>query len=73
MKERSILILSNGKLLQVAQRRIAGAEIVERDAHADGAKLVQDGERRIVVADQHRFGDLELQPAGGSPEARAPR
>ena len=30
------------KALQIAQRRIAGAEIVERDADAEGAKLVQN-------------------------------
>ena len=35
MNERSILILSNGKLPQIAQRRIAGAEVVHRDAHAE--------------------------------------
>ena len=27
------------------------------------AKLMQDGERRLVVADQHGFGDLEFEPA----------
>ena len=65
MKQRSILILSNGKALQVAQRGIAGAEIVERDADPDGAKVVQNGERRLVVADEDGLGDLELQPARG--------
>ena len=28
--------------LQIAQRRVAGAEIVERDPHPDGAQLMQD-------------------------------
>ena len=57
------LDLVERETLQVAQRGIAGAEIVERDAHPDGAKLVQDGERGLVVADQHRLGDLQFEPA----------
>ena len=61
------LDLVEREALQIAQRRIAGAEIVERDAHADGAELMQDGKRRLVVADQHGFGDLELEPAGRKP------
>ena len=32
--ERSIFSLSNGKRAQIAQRRVAGAEVVHRDAHA---------------------------------------
>src|SRR5260370_34124580 len=32
------------KALQIAERRIAGAEIVERDPHPDVAKLMQNGE-----------------------------
>ena len=59
------LDLVERKALQVAQRRIAGAEIVQRDPHPDRAKLMQDGERRLVIADQHRLGDLKLQPARG--------
>ena len=55
---------------QIAQRRISGAEIVQRDAHADVAQVLQQGERRVVVADQHGFGDLELQPAGGQAGGR---
>ena len=34
-KERSILIAVERERLQIAQRRVAGAEIVERDAHAE--------------------------------------
>ena len=41
MKERSILILSNWKLLQIGQRRIAGAEIVQRHADAHRPQLPQ--------------------------------
>ena len=68
-KQRSILILSNGKRLQIAQRGKAGAEIVERDAHADGAELMQDRERGLVVADQHGLGDFEFEPVRARPEA----
>ena len=57
------LDLVERKALQIAQRGIAGAEIVERDPYPDGAKLMQDGKRRVVVADQDRLGDLELEPA----------
>ena len=49
--------------MQIAERRIAGAEIVERDVDAELAKLVECDQRGIVVGDQHGFGDLELEPA----------
>src|SRR5580704_4622609 len=71
------LDLVERKALQIAERRVAGAEIVERDPYAERAKLVQDGKRRLVVANQDGFGDLELQAArrkagggerGGDPE-----
>jgi len=41
------------------------AEIVERDAHADGAELTQDRQRGVVVADQHRLGDLSSSRLAG--------
>ena len=47
---------------QIAQRRIAGAEIVHRDADAEVAQRVQGRERRAAVGEQHRFGDLEFEP-----------
>ena len=71
------LDLVEREALQIAQRGKAGAEIVERDAHADGAELMQDGERGLVVMDQHRLGDFDLQPvgrqAGGGQRARDPQ
>ena len=72
-KQRSILILSNGKRFQIAQRRIAGAEIVERDAHAERAQVVQDGAARSRRLDQHRFGDLELEPVAPAGRKRRAR
>ena len=47
---------------QIAQARIAGAEIVHRDAHAEAAQLMQHREIGVVLGEQHRFGDLELEP-----------
>jgi hypothetical protein len=47
---------------EVAQARIAGAEIVHGDPHAE---LVEAGERfenGIGVLQDNAFGDLELQP-----------
>ncbi len=67
------LDLVEREALQVAQRGIAGAEIVERDPDPELAQLVQDIERGLVVADQHGLGDLELEPAmrqGPSSECR---
>ena len=56
------LELGEGQRLQVAQRRIAGAEIVERDADAALAERRQDGGGRVALLDQRRLGDLDLEP-----------
>ena len=52
-------------LVQIADRRIAGAEIVERDADAERAQPLQDVEGRPVVAEEYAFGHLELDPVAG--------
>jgi hypothetical protein len=57
MKQRSILILSNGK----------------RDPHPDRAELVQDGKRGLIVADQHGLGDLDFEPVRLEPGSRERR
>ena len=61
---------------QVGERRIAGAEIVHGDAHAEVLQLAQRGQRAVQVADQRRFGDFEFQPmrreARSAAESRAP-
>ena len=71
------LDLVEREALQIAQRGKAGAEIVQRDAHADGAELMQDGKRGLVVTDQHGLGDFEFQPvrrqAGGRERAHDPQ
>src|SRR5665811_701377 len=55
------LDLVERKRLQIRQRRIAGAEIVHGDAHAESFQPAQDRNRAVEIADQHAFGDLELE------------
>ena len=62
MKERSILIRSNGKRPQIGKRRIAGAEIVHRDFDAERLDLPQRRERAVQIAHQRRLGNLDLEP-----------
>ena len=55
------LDLVERRLLQIAERGIAGAEIVEREPHAD---RLQPGEHlvgRVIVGEEHAFGDLQLE------------
>ena len=59
------LQLVEHRLVQIADRRIAGAEIVERDADAERAQALQHVERGAVVAEEHAFGDFELEPVAG--------
>ena len=59
--ERAVdLDLAERKRAQVADRRIADAEIVEQDAYAERPQRVQRGEVDRVVGKRHRLGDLEL-------------
>jgi hypothetical protein len=44
---------------------VAGAEIVERDAHADILEALDDGQHLLAVLEQRAFGDLDLEPVGG--------
>src|SRR5438309_3169384 len=48
--------------LQIAQGRIAGAEIVERDADSQAAQRVQQPKRRLAPLEEDRFSDLDLEP-----------
>ena len=62
------LDLVERRLLQIAERAVTGAEVVEREADA---KRLQLGERvvgRVAFSEEHALGDLELQPFGA--EAR---
>src|SRR4029079_10056411 len=47
--------------LQARERRVAGAEVVEQDADAAGAKLLSRGARRGDVREQGALGDLEAE------------
>ena len=44
--------------------RAAGAEVVDRDAHAERAQLLEHDARALDVAHHARLRDLELQPSG---------
>ena len=69
----SILILSNGNARRLRERAVAGAEIVQHDANAELAQLMQHGERVLALVQQDGLGDLELQTiAAAGPTAPAP-
>ncbi len=66
MKERSIFSVLIGKRLQVGQRRVAGAEVVDRQARGPVARSsCSVALRALVVAHQHRLGDLQLERTAG--------
>ena len=50
--------------LQVRQRGMPGAEVVERGAHANAREVGEHGARGLVVLHQHRLGELDVQPLG---------
>jgi hypothetical protein len=47
---------------QVAERRIARAEIVERQAHTDRFQLLEHLIGALVVVEEHALGDFQLKP-----------
>ena len=64
----------HGEAAEVAERRVAGAEVVHRDAHAERAQLLQLDDGDLGILDEHRLGDLERQQAAGrGPTPRARR
>src|SRR6185312_6133240 len=63
LQERLIdLDLVERKTVQIGETRIGGAEIVERDFHADLVELAQVGAGAPRVLQQRRLGDLDLEP-----------
>src|SRR5262249_27458757 len=50
---------------EVGERRVAGAEVVDRDAHALGAQRADHRLHLRGVAHQHALGELELEAAPG--------
>ena len=68
-KLRSILSVSNSALAQIAERGIAGAEIVHREAHAEALDLLQHLLGLVGQLQEHALGDLQLEPAAASSPA----
>ena len=54
---------------EVAQRRVAGAEVVHREPDAESLELVKPLHRELRVGHQHRLGDLERERARSSPDS----
>ncbi len=60
--ERAVdLHLVDRQALEVAERRVAGAEVVDREHDAHLAQAAQDRARAHRVGDDHALGDLELE------------
>src|SRR5215212_1127791 len=57
------LDLVERKRLQVAQRRVAAAEVIHGYTYPKCLKPPQQSQTTIEILDQHAFGDLKLQPA----------
>ena len=56
------LDLVERKRQQIAERRIAGSKVVQRDGDADILELLNDQNVALLVLQQQRFGDLQFQP-----------
>src|SRR5690606_17655048 len=55
------------KPLQVTERTVTRAEIVQRQAYTEVGDLLQRGHHRIAVLHQQGFGDLQHQPGRRQP------
>ena len=72
-KDWSILIVSNGKALQIGERGMAGAEIVERQAGAEFADARQNLRGMLGIFHHQRLGEFQLERAARQRRnARAP-
>ena len=58
------LDLVERRLLQIAERRVAGAEVVERQPHAERLQLGEGFVGGVAVGEEHALGDFKLQPLG---------
>src|SRR5215469_3030463 len=52
---------------QIEQARIAGTEVIEREAHPQRFELLHRRGGILDVADERAFGELELKPCGRKP------
>src|SRR5947199_98672 len=55
------------KELEVAERRIAGAEVVDGEVHPHRAQIAHELHRLVRIPHHHAFGDFELEDAGFGP------
>src|SRR5581483_5256029 len=56
------LELVEGEAAQVQKARIAGAEIVERQAHSQRLEPAHGSFRAVHIAEQRTLGELQLEP-----------
>ena len=66
----SILMVSNGKALQIGQRGMAGAEIIQRQPGSEFADPRQHLRRMLRVLHHQRFGQFQLERAARHRGAR---
>ena len=60
LQERAIQLEAvHRQAVQVPQRAVAGAEVVDDDAAAELVALLDQFERRLQIVEQPRFGDLQ--------------
>src|SRR5438876_5970056 len=60
----------DGQLVQVAERRIPGPEVVDAQAHARGPQVRERRSCRRTVSDQHALRQLEAKSRRLDPAAR---
>ena len=61
------LDLVERRLLQIAERAVAGAEVVEREPHSKRLQLGEGLVGGIAFGQEHAFGNLQLEPVGANP------
>ena len=61
MKLLSILMRSIGRRVHLRKRRVAGSEVVERNADPDILQAADGRQHLLAVLQQRRLGDLDLQ------------
>ena len=61
MKLRSILMRSIGSEFDLRKRRVAGSEVVERNADPDILQAADRRQHLLAILQQRRLGDLDLQ------------
>src|SRR5206468_8634051 len=59
------LDLVDGEALEVGQRRVARAEVVDGEPHAHLPQAVDDGDRALRLVHHGRLGDLEREGVAG--------